>query len=660
MIIKTLVLNNFRVFAGQHSIDLTPKNGAPLVLFGGLNGAGKTSILTAIRLSLLGRLAFEQSSSNSTYINNLADLVYRSSNNNVAAFTSSVELHFEYVRDGKLVEYKISRRWNKGQRDNLLITENDIERIELNYEQAQSFLLELVPPGIADLVFFDGEKIAELADDNSGSILKDAVKRLLGLDTVLRLKEDLRIYLKRAGIASAETKLQKEFEQLELDKTDALNEARYLRNEADQFYNAIVEYNSHIKTAEQTLLNGGGAWANDREEQKKSVDQLIETKADTQLAILKELDGAYALSLAPNILSQLNEQLKQEQTYKAKQNFASEFRQFLPALRETLNTNEQADVTTLELINSEVKKLANNFSQPLVSFGFSDQQAALLSMQITQQSKHAALKVREEKEKLIKIEYSIENASINIARAPEKEQLQQAFDTLRGIETKKNDVVKKYKSKLEEAKAQFSVAHKAAQRLLKLHAEINRSFGHNESTERASSVIALLDDFNQQLTGVRVKELEKEFTNSYRKLARKEDLHLSASIDIKSFEVHLLNEDKTVINRKSLSAGEKQIYAIAMLDALGKVSGKKLPVVVDTPLGRLDSKHRDKLMEHYFPEASEQVIILSTDTEVDQGFFETLKDDIAHSYQITFDSQTQSSSITDGYFWNDNQYVEAK
>ena len=75
MIIKKLVLHNFRVFRGTHEIDLAPrkdnKNPKPIVLFGGLNGAGKTSILTAVRFALYGRLAFDQLVNNQDYIDQL-------------------------------------------------------------------------------------------------------------------------------------------------------------------------------------------------------------------------------------------------------------------------------------------------------------------------------------------------------------------------------------------------------------------------------------------------------------------------------------------------------------------------------------------------------------------------------------------------------------
>src|SRR6185503_782893 len=103
--------------------------------------------------------------------------------------------------------------------------------------------------------------------------------------------------------------------------------------------------------------------------------------------------------------------------------------------------------------------------------------------------------------------------------------------------------------------------------------------------------------------------------------------------------------------KAQLSAGEKQIYAIAMLWALAKVSGRPLPIIVDTPLARLDSDHRRLLVQEYFPAASHQVIILSTDTEVDQTYFAGLRRSISHAYHLNFDPIENVTGIQDGYFW---------
>ena len=96
-----------------------------------------------------------------------------------------------------------------------------------------------------------------------------------------------------------------------------------------------------------------------------------------------------------------------------------------------------------------------------------------------------------------------------------------------------------------------------------------------------------------------------------------------------------------------------------MLEALGKASGRSLPIIIDTPLGRLDSKHREKLVESYFPRASHQVIVLSTDTEVDQRFYDGLRPSVSHAFHLKFDQAERSTAAEEGYFWKTKELANA-
>ena len=88
-----------------------------------------------------------------------------------------------------------------------------------------------------------------------------------------------------------------------------------------------------------------------------------------------------------------------------------------------------------------------------------------------------------------------------------------------------------------------------------------------------------------------------------------------------------------------------------MLWALARASGRPLPMIVDTPLARLDSAHRKLLLEHYFPRASHQILLLSTDTEIDQAAFGELRPYVAHAYRLEFDFTEAATAISRGYFW---------
>lgn len=650
MIIKQLTLTNFRVFKDTHTINLEPEADKHIILFGGLNGAGKTSILTGIRFALLGRAAIENSNTNAVYIQNLGDLVHGGN----TELEAKVTLVFEYHSDGKTTLYTVERRWKIGSSDKLTILENG-QDIGSDYEKSQSFLLELVPPGIADLVFFDGEKIADLAEDTSGSILKQAVKRLLGLDTIGRLKEDLSIYLKRIGIEAAGEKVKKVIESLEIEKQTCLEESDEIRKLADTESNKIVELNEKIKIAEQDVLTGGGAWAKDKEAEKAKVEELLKLKAEQENHILRELDGSYALSLAPKTMALLLENMKKESEVNAKKSFESEFAKLIPTLTDKLA--DQAGL--IEVIKQEVSDHATAYEALEVEFGLSIQQNAMLSQQISEQSPQSQTNVAQLKKDLNKTLNSIDYASVNIARAPEQEQLKKSFEKLQSLQKQKQTYVQNYRKHLEAVKVLLSKAHQLASRLSKMQGDMNKAFGNNDGALRATSTIALLNEFSTHLIQARLSELEHEFIASYKRLARKEDLDITAQIDQQTFDVALIDSDGHSVNRSSLSAGEKQIYAISMLDALARVSGRKLPVVIDTPLGRLDSHHRDKLVENYFPHAAEQVIILSTDTEIDEAFFKGMENNLAHSYEISFNPATRSSTISEGYFWHRNSTMEA-
>ena len=159
MIISSLTLENFRVFKGKHRIDLETKKDLPIVLFGGLNGAGKTTILTAVKLVLFGKASLKGSITSTIYNNYLEDQINKGAGDLNSA---SVSIEFDYSKLGKHYRYLIERSWsinNNKLKESLLIHENDKALSELNLSQAQSFIFDLIPLGVADLFFFDGEKM---------------------------------------------------------------------------------------------------------------------------------------------------------------------------------------------------------------------------------------------------------------------------------------------------------------------------------------------------------------------------------------------------------------------------------------------------------------------------------------------------------------------
>ncbi|HDS4884193.1 DNA sulfur modification protein DndD [Klebsiella aerogenes] len=659
MLIKQLVLHNFRVFNGTHIIDLAPRkrphdlNPRPIVLFGGLNGAGKTSILSAIRIALYGRLAFGLATQQQEYIEQLSALIHNGAYYIEQPEEASVELTFTYNKGGHEAEFTVTRAWKKGKRDRLSLQQDGQPLSELDYDQCQGFLNELIPHGIADLFFFDGEKIAELAEDESGNILRTAVRRLLGLDLISKLRNDLMIFVKRQQSSQLASSQQQQIAELEKQSKELACQTEALLESAD-FAKSRIEFLSKDITRYEGLLNAqGGAFAQTKAQEKQKVETLLKDKEHLEKALRQECDGSLPYALAPTILSRLLQQLADETQIKQAKSFEKELSQFLTQLRNDIAFRSAGTgKIAAEAITDNLKDYMATKPKGDLLFDISEREAGMLQQSIEIDSKRAWQRFELYRTQLSEIEQQLEQAAANIARAPEDDQLMDLFEKLRDLDRQREAQLQKYRSLLEDAKRTKQQQLDCVRQIQKAHDAARYQHSYSSAFKNAQETINLLDRYSDVLTQARVKTLSTNFELAYRKLARKEDLQLSAHINPQTFDVELIDENGSVINRKLLSAGEKQIYAIAILEALAKTSGRDLPVIIDTPLGRLDSQHRDKLINHYFPEASHQVVLLSTDTEVDERYFvDQLRDDISHAYEIVFNAHTKSSTLKPGYFW---------
>ena len=144
--------------------------------------------------------------------------------------------------------------------------------------------------------------------------------------------------------------------------------------------------------------------------------------------------------------------------------------------------------------------------------------------------------------------------------------------------------------------------------------------------------------------------LAKTMTECYKQLANKKNLINKIQMDAVTLDFEYLNADGNVVPKESLSAGEKQLMVISLLWALAICSNKKLPVIIDTPLSRMDSNHRISLITTYFPQASDQTIILSTDSEIDARYYAVMKENVGDEFTLVYDDAKKCSTIQKGYF----------
>ena len=173
---------------------------------------------------------------------------------------------------------------------------------------------------------------------------------------------------------------------------------------------------------------------------------------------------------------------------------------------------------------------------------------------------------------------------------------------------------------------------------------------HVQRQERVKNVQSVLSAYTTQLTQAKIATLGDAIVEGFNQFSHKPDRIRRVELNPETFAVTLYDTHDHPLLKEELSAGEKQIYTTALLWALAKTSGKALPMVLDTPLGRLDSSHRQLLVERYFPYASHQVVLLSTDTEVDEDLHSLLEPYISHRFHLAYQQAEGLTTIKEGYF----------
>lgn len=664
MLLEQLTLTDFRVFQGKHTFDLTPRTKygkkRPIILYGGLNGAGKTTTLTAVRLALYGKQSLGPGTSQKVYDDFLERSVHRSKNALIQTNVSSIELTFNYANMGVIKHYTVKRHWMLNSKkiiESLSISQDGKELSELNANQCQGFLNELIPIGVSDLFFFDSEKIAELAEDTGGFALGDAIKKLLGLDLIDTLSADLTVLLRNESKKSTTQETQKELDKLDKELSSHEAKAAKQLEHYESTLAKLSETNIILERLENELTDRGGAWAATREKELELQTKQTTLKEHLHKEIRELVEGSYPMSLAKRFVNSTLKQLTNESTQKKIDNTAELMNKHLSSLennlKKILNGAEFDKVNNV--IDKEFKKLIQPKIKTEVIHDISDGLLASIEATINEALNTQTAKLKELGKELDFVNDKLDMAGKNISRAPEESLIKPIMDKIIKAQTTRAETLAKQKTYIEERKRHLRDALETARKLDKLSENFTTSDKKDRTIEYASNSKALLSEFAKETAKRKIKDLENEFVNSYHRLARKEDINLHAEIDPNSFSVTLVNDEGVEIDKDELSAGEKQIYAISILEALARTSGRKLPIIIDTPLARLDSIHRTKLIQNYFPYASHQVIILSTDTEVDEEFYEELSSSISHAYKLEFDSKTKSTSATEGYFWKTKQ-----
>ena len=656
MIIEKLRLRNLGIYAGEMTIDLTPASPEkPVILVGGLNGRGKTTLRNAILLCLHGRNAQCTNRGSKGYNQYLASLMCRTAK---AGESTSVTLTYHRKVAGKVQRLEVTRSWAKVNDDveeqfsvHVLPDENAMEIDPALATNWNEHIEGYFPSSLASLFFFDGEDILRLADKKeTRELIRSAIDCLLGFNVVARLESDLSRYIgKHEGDKNYAKELQA-FKDAESTLKEALAEATKSEQELEVARKEEQKAAKLVEDSNKRYEEAGGKLF----EASRAIKEK-EAALSTEVESLK--DQYRSLAEGPAFLLLTEKLLKTARTQAE---------------------SESKVLKSLMLADHDEKRDAETLTHLSKSMGSTDIlreiEKALLSTRI-KKPKSSELVLEADEKLEPKLEHCL-SRGLPAARQAIKdfveltskkiEELSQArADLLNMPDAGKITVFLNKKKEASEAhvKARANLdfhearARPATARLVTAQnnmEEAERNFRDLREVEnklrRALEARQSVKKFMEISTERKLAQVSDLITDAFLRLVGKVSLIQSIRINSPSLELMLTSPDGNVIESDHLSHGERQILAYAVLWGLSKASGRPLPTVIDTPMGRLDEKHRMNLAENYFHQASHQVVILSTDTEIHGKFLDAMKPGIGKMYSLEFNEKTKSTQVTEGYF----------
>ena len=660
MIFTELVLENFGPYYDRHVINLRPiadENHQPIILFGGMNGGGKTTLMDAIRLALYGQRAQCSTRGNLSY----SDFLNQCINSQAKSVEKTrIELAFEHIVNDQWKDLRIVRTWTKNSKDNkdqLGILEGEWPDSALA-NTWDEYIENLLPLGISNLFLFDGEQVKELAaQDIPPPAVVDAIKALLGLELAEKLSVDLNVLVNRKRKELANSSQLANLKEIEEKLKKLIEERTLIQQKFEDLQKKLDNaHKKHQKATNKFRLEGGKIAA-ERSQLEGKIKNLEETRE-----MQRQTMGNLAASILPLLL--ISPLLKQAQT-QAKKEIKSEQAKIAHKVLQDRDKRLLAYLADLSLKSTQFKQIKL----------FLEQENQDLSQNIETEEKHwlgieveglkhlenliehrLPMQTQVVKELIGKLQYlatEIDNTERQLSIAASPEAYDQLDQSLKKAQQKLVDCQTNYETarrKCEEIEKAIATTKKELERYSE---QVIDSQNNEHIINSAAKVKKTLQLFREKLTLKKLNKLEREVTECFRYLLHKSNLVHQVVIDTNSFRLSLYDSKGESLPKHRLSAGEKQLLAIAFLWGLARVSGRNLPIAIDTPLGRLDSSHRHNLVERYFPTASHQVILLSTDTEIGKSEVELLRkqEAIAQEYILEYNSSDHQTTIEPGYFW---------
>lgn len=690
MKISSIVLNNFRQYYGNVTIDLETNGNKNIVLVGGMNGYGKTNFLISIVWCLYGdkitqidegfKREIQKDSNYEKFRKQSLNWLSKDEGNS----EFSVEIQFEEidypanlkVNDNRLLIKRVFNAQNIEETLSILNTER--EELFHELDDKVSFINDyIIPLEAAKFVFFDAEKIsswAELSTKDEGNVLNDALGKLLGLDLFENLKEDFYTYTNNLKKEGASANLREQIDNTE--QAIKLNQGRIEDIELKSALNdnEIKELKESIKKY-QVYLNQNSKKETSTINRETLFKEIILLKGKKELLEkqFNDLSEIAPLAILSGKIEEVIEQIELQNQSRADNETIVNVKRKLDNFTEQLfNKPPEPEDGSMSFKNkvfysAKAQVLLNelfNVSDSINEIDFeldlnnADKELILKASQFLKQQSKELFESTISDFNTVQVSIADKEKQLKILDSDLEDELILEIITQKDESERKKDKIIAENGALEIQKEKLekdNISRNRQYSILLQKSSVNQIIRNkiSEAKKYIDSLQTFIDNQKRSKKEALANKLLSELQKLMHKMQNGDSSFIKESrIDIlpdgKGLKVSILDSDGREIPKESFSTGEKQIYISCLIKAILSESIQNFPIFIDTPLGRLDHEHIENILNNYYPDLSSQVVLLATNNEITPRRYNSIISKVAKSYLIVNDNKKSNFKL--GYF----------
>jgi len=650
-------LHNFGIYKGTHEMALSDRIGQRnITLVGGLNGRGKTTFHDAILLALYGKSALKYVQENAkSYDKLLLDHINKHATDNLTYVAVTLQLD-----DGTTI--RVKRSWFE--KNSRAVQETEVEKdgVSDHYlgENWNYYIEEILPFGIARFFFFNNEKITQLADDSSFEQIKASIKSAIGVTTIEKAITHIDEVIRRknnALDAFENSEENKNFKDVEAQLSEITTRTEALVQTIYELELKCQEYEAEVEAKEREFWASGGELSKNRDSIKAQMRKISEEMETVQAELIQlATDPGTPLILCADLVRQAYDTEIQMQSTSMQEQADRQMTLAFGRIKKRLQELEIEARVMEQLLSIMDEELGSHVNS---QEGTSHQSLSATSILLFEKLLSDTIPSRPSRiQHLVSHVDSQENELMNLdaylGDANEKTMAMRLYEALKSIEKKKNladEELRRHNEQLDSLRRQREILMSKRLQLIKALTEKENKNDNNARIIKYSAMsMEVLNEFKIRLQREKVNKLSATITDCFKQLVEKDSLVSRISVDPDTLDVTIYDIEGNELLKNQLSAGEQQMFAVSIVWALALTSGYKAPVIIDTPMARLDSENRANFVKNYLPAASSQVVVLSTDEEIIGRYHDMIRPNVIDYYTLQYREEEQCTSITHGYF----------